>query len=796
MGAGLTLVDALRLLPYLDDLGISTLYLSPIWRARRESTHYYDVVDPNEIDPRIGSRADLIALSAAAGARGMTIICDIVPNHVAASWENAWWWDVLSHGRDSRFADVFDIDWDRDDKVTVPVLADELDRVLDDMRVEGDRLRYHEHLLPLSDDGTAPVRERLEQQHYRLEHWRTASRNYRRFFDIDDLVAVKAEDPRTFALTHALVLDLLHDRTIAGVRVDHIDGLGDPAAYLQRLDAAAPPETYVVVEKILARDEQLRPEWTCAGTTGYDFSAACDEVFAERAGVEALRRAAATRTRSAQRFISIARNAKREAVQTHFAAELDALTDRLADAAEMRRPVIRRALLQATVGLPVYRTYVGTHGAAQPDRDSIAAALATMRNADVRALLHALFTLEGPAGTRRTARLDAVTRWQHLCAPAAAKGVEDTALYRYPVLLSRAEVGADPGRDPGRPDELHGFLAARPPSTMNASSTHDSKRGEDVRARIDVLSELPDQWSAGVRRWMRMNAHARDRGRPDAVDELYLYQTLAGTWPVHRSQRPGYARRIRDHMRKAAREAKRRTSWIDQDERYENALDSFIRDILSDDAFGADFGALARTIALHGAVNSLSRLLIKIAAPGVPDIYQGAELWHLRLVDPDNRAPVDFGTRESALAEIAGAFGGSRDRLLRDIVRRWPDGRIKLFTTWRALEVRRKHADVFERGGYIPLRARGRHRRNVVAFARQLAGAGMVVACVPRLSTQLVRGEFPLGDGWDDTRLVVPDGSPRTLTDEFTGAEHTGKSLRIADLLESFPVAFLTGGET
>lgn len=797
MGAELTFADARTLLPYLDRLGISHLYLSPIWRARLGSTHGYDVIDPNEIDPKLGRRSDLEWLSADARARGMGILCDIVPNHMAASWENPWWWDLLLHGHDSRFAHVFDIDWTLGDgKIVLPVLADELARVLDDLRVDGEVLRYHEHRFPLRGQRDTGLEALLEQQTYRLEHWRTARRNYRRFFDIDDLVAVDAEDRRTFALTHALVLDLLHSGTIDGIRVDHIDGLRDPAAYLRRVEASVPAGTYVVVEKILARGEALRDDWVCSGTTGYDFSDVAEAAFIDRSGIAELRRQVANITGSSQHFRTISRTAKREAVKTHFDTELDATAESIVDLTMTPRAAVRRGLLTATVTLPVYRTYVTAGGLAPADRDRIDEALRGVRDPEIGSLLRSLFTLQGPSGTKRTARLDVVSRWQHLCAPAAAKGVEDTAAYRSVVLISRNEVGSDPSVPCVATDDLHTFLMSRRASTMNASSTHDSKRGEDVRARIDVLSEVPDDWAKHVRRWMRMNARLRTRtaagAAPDPTDELYLYQTLVGTWPIHASQRAGYARRVREHMRKAAREAKRRTSWIDPDERYETALDIFVRKALANATFRTDLAGFARSIAVHGAVNSLARLVVKVCAQGVPDGYQGAELWYLRLVDPDNRAPVDFDIGQRTLEELSDAFERDPSRLLREITRRWPDGRIKLFTTWRALTIRRDHSGCLAAGKYVPLQAKGRYRQNVVAFARRF-GPHWAIACVPRLSTQIVRDGFPLGDAWKNTCLSVPDEAPQALVDAFTSSAHSGHTLPVANLLRNFPVAVLIG---
>jgi (1->4)-alpha-D-glucan 1-alpha-D-glucosylmutase len=584
------------------------------------------------------------------------------------------------------------------------------------------------------------------------------------------------------------------------VRVDHVDGLRDPARYLETLAELVPDGTYVVVEKILGSHERL-PGWRCDGTTGYEFADAVETAGVDGRGARDLRRFAAATTGERRAFRTTARRAKREAIETLLGAELAALTrhlERLADG-RVSAARIRRGVVQATVALDVYRTYVASRGVHPTDRERIGSALEAVHDEDVRALLRDALLVTGPRGSSVADRLETVARWQQLCAPAAAKGIEDTALYRDVALLSRNDVGGDPAHPATAVDDLHAFLADRRhswPHALSGSSTHDSKRGEDVRARLDVLSEIPDRWSAAVRRWMRMNAAARGprrRPAPDRTDELMLYKTLVGSWPLHRRDRRDHADRIVATMHKSIREAKRATSWLDPDDAYESGVESFVRTILADRRFTDDLVSFTQSLALHGAVNSLARLVVKATAPGVPDVYQGAELWHLRLVDPDNRAPVDFAHRTRVVETLTERFERDPAKLVRELLARWTDGRIKLFATWRSLAVRASDADLYADGDYVPLGAAGPHARNVIAFARRF-GPRWTIVCVPRLSTQIGDGAFPIADAWGDTRVHLPDDAPVTLSNAFTTERVTAheRAIAVREACQRFPVALLT----
>jgi (1->4)-alpha-D-glucan 1-alpha-D-glucosylmutase len=686
---------AMGTVPYLADLGVSHLYASPILRARAGSAHGYDVVDPTAVSPELGGEAGLRELVAALRAHGMGLVADIVPNHMAASHENPWWVETLRHGQASRFARVFDIDWAAGGgRVRLPVLAGPLDRVAGDLRIGGGWVRYHEQRFPL-----APGTDRLDQQHYELVEWRRAAvdGNYRRFFTVNELVGVCQEDPEVFALTHATILRLVGDGLVDGVRVDHVDGLADPAGYLERLDLAlrqAGGAPWVVVEKILESGERL-PAWPVAGTTGYEFGAVADGVLVDPAAAGTFAEGYRRLTGADPDPAELAVACKRERLLRDFGAEVAGVARQLpGDQAANRAAVVELAAC-----LPVYRTYV-------TDR---------VRDAD-RALLVAAGTAAArrldPAGRRALSRLadalllaspgrtEAVRRFQQLSGPAMAKGVEDTALYRDTRLLARNEVGGDLGRF-GRPvGELHAANAERVerwPASMLATSTHDSKRGEDVRARLAVLSELPERWWALAERWTGRLAGGTG---VEAADALTLWQTMAGAWPLERGRCLAY-------MAKAVREAGLRTSWTDPDPGYERAVRELVERAYADPGLRAELEELVAEIAPAGRVKAAGLALLRLTGPGVPDTYQGTETEQLVLVDPDNRRPVPFRGDDS----------------------------LKFRVTRTALRLRRERPELF--AGYRPLHAPG----HLVAFAR---GDDRLAVVVTRLTAPAPRGPQPV----------------------------------------------------
>lgn len=927
------LSEAARLVPYLAALGVSDVYSSPVLRARTGSTHGYDVVDPAEIDPQIGGERGIDALHAALRAYDMSLLLDIVPNHMAACSENPWWTDVLEHGPDSPFARFFDIDWDllsdsaaAPRKVLLPILGDrfgtELERGALRMHLHRDglELRYFEHRLPLAmsayavvsdaaltsgllhDAGVraltrlrariaaagarsghggssayaqrirvrrafaelcrtsarvrggvraalrrlngrpgraasfSPLQALLDQQHYRLASWRSAAHliNYRRFFDINDLVGLRVEDRRVFAATHLRVLSLLERGIVSGLRIDHVDGLRDPERYLRTLTSEmrrragrrGGPPPFVVVEKILAADESLPRGWDAAGTTGYDFQNAVNGVFIDTAGLRQLRVLYARATGDRRSLADMGYRLQKDIMGQLFRAPIRALSlSLLRLAAEDRHArdlspsELRTALVEVTACLPVYRTYAGPRGVSPADREHVSQAVAAaLRRAGRRSapspavdFLRRVLLLETSAPATHRNWLEFTLRWQQFSTAVAAKGVEDTAFYRFHPLLSLNAVGADPERLTAfvGVERFHARMRRRRqscPATLNATSTHDSKRSEDVRARISVLSEMPRVWQRSLQRWRRLNAGARSvidgAAVPDVNEELFIYQNLLGVWPLAAREERGLRPRFEQFVVKANREAKLHTSWSNPNPDYEAALVRFVSVILAlspRNAFLRDFRRLQQRIAYFGAINSLAQVLIKVTAPGIPDFYQGNELWDFSLVDPDNRRPVDFAARQRALRSLRNARAPGRRALRAALLTRWRDGRIKLFVTQAALQARRAHRQVFEAGAYLPLETTGRHKRHILAFARRLQNQ-WALTIVPRCVAALdSRVRAPLGRvDWADTAVALPRRAPAGWRCCFSSAEiaaprRPGQApqLEVSDVLDAFPVSLL-----
>jgi (1->4)-alpha-D-glucan 1-alpha-D-glucosylmutase len=928
---------ASALVPYLETLGVTDLYSSPLLQARKGSSHGYDVTDPTRLNPEMGTEGEFDALAGALRERGMGLLLDIVPNHMSASSENRWWMDVLENGAGSSFAPFFDIDWHSpkkalERKVLLPVLGAPFGRVLENrelvLRLEKGRffVHYHGVKLPLalksygrilahrldvleenfgpdhpsfremwdliSDIDHLPepapadparageplraeeeIRERLLQLHrdraeirahidenvtifrgvkgdpgsfdlldrllaeqpFWLSFWRLANEeiNYRRFFAISDLISVRVEDPKVFEASHALVLRLVREGKATGLRVDHIDGLYDPMGYLAQLRSRLAPERgkrpaspfYVVVEKILAEGEDLPAEWPVQGTTGYDFLNLANGVFVSAGGARALGETYARFLGERQVFATMVYEKKKMIMETLFAGEMHSLGQHLGRLAEqdrygrdLPRKELRQALVEVTACFPVYRTYIRGFDISARDRRYLGKALkeATRRGTDASApvfdFLRRVLLLEGPslaAGEQRGEWLRFLMRWQQFTGPIMAKGYEDTALYVYNRLTSLNEVGGEPSGMGVPMSTFHkrsGGNAARWPHTMNATTTHDTKRSEDVRARINVLSELPEEWEKRLLLWSDWNRGKKravgGRPVPDPGEEILLYQTLLGAWPLDPGEMESFPERIRSYMVKAVREAKVHTRWIRPNPEHERAVRDFVTALLDDEGggrFREDFLAFQVKVAHFGALNGLAQVLLKIASPGVPDFYQGAEMWDLRLVDPDNRGPVDFSLRARLLAELAIREEQGLLPLIEELVPAWKDGRIKLFLTYKALNFRKKWRDLFLSGEYLPLQTSGGNKDHVLAFARKREESWAVTA-VPRLVTRLSpQGEFPLGQNAWGTRsgIFLPEGAPQRWRNVLTGEElhipkgSSRKALSLHAVFRHFPVALL-----
>jgi (1->4)-alpha-D-glucan 1-alpha-D-glucosylmutase len=750
---GFTFADAEALVPYFARLGISHLYASPIATARPGSQHGYDVIDATRVNPELGGEAGLRALSSALARTGMGMILDIVPNHMAADTANAWWADVLRHGRASRFARWFDIDWDAGDKVLLPILGRPLDEVLaaGELLRDGDAFRYFSHRLPAVDGG-------LERQHWQLAWWRSAGDriNWRRFFDINELVCLRMEEPEAFEAVHALPLRLHAEGIVDGLRIDHVDGLGDPAAYCRTLRARLKPGAYLVVEKILLAGETLPADWGCDGTTGYDFMDEVNALQHDPAGERVLAEAWSALSGRPADFAAEEEPARREILARSFGAQLDACAAAF-EGGELARPTLRRVLGELLAHFAVYRTYARNGALSSADRAVLDRAAAGARRTclatDRWAIDPLLRRFADPARGR------AVARFQQLSAPIAAKAVEDTGFYRYGRLLSRNDVGfnATFALDA---DAFHRRMQRRRadwPRALLATATHDHKRGEDVRARLAVLSGMAAEWATLQRDWVEVSRPLARNGAPGPGDVALLLQTIVGAWPfdldaADRAGRRAFAERLVAWQQKALREAKLASDWVAIDEAYEAAARDFTVALVADAALPDllnQIVALVQSLAPAGALNGLAQCLLRMTVPGVPDLYQGAELWDLSLVDPDNRRPVDWPRR------VAGPPAGALVELAAD----WRDGRVKQALIARGLALRQRLSPLFEDGDYRPLTLEGPLADAMIAFVRRRPEAWTLVVA-PRLVLRLplVPGEVRLvPDGWRDTAVVLDD---------------------------------------
>jgi (1->4)-alpha-D-glucan 1-alpha-D-glucosylmutase len=748
--AGFRLQDAAEVAGYLADLGVTHAYSSPLLRSAEGSNHGYDTVDHAHIDEARGGREGFDGFVGALHEHGLGLVLDLVPNHMGVADASAapWWWDVLQHGRASDHADAFDIDWEfGGGKVRIPVLGSADD--LAELKVVDGELHYYENRFPIApgtEQGTP--QEVHARQNYELVDWRRADSdlNYRRFFAINTLAGLRVEDPAIFDATHALVLELVRDHAVDGLRIDHPDGLADPKGYLDRL-AEASGGRWTVVEKILEPGEDLPESWRTAGTTGYDALAEVDEVLIDPAGEPAL---TALDTELAGRHVDYAElvhDCKREVTDGMLGSEVARLVRVIGELPGVDTAQQTEALAELLATFPVYRSYL-------PDgREHLDATVAAVRERrpDLVAAVDALHPVLAQAGT------EAATRFEQTSGPVMAKGVEDSAYYRWARFVALNEVGGDPDRFGSNVEEFHAAQrrrAERYPESMTTLSTHDTKRSEDVRARLAVLAEIPSEWAALVRGWLGRHPLA---DRPLAH---LVWQNLVGAWPLSRERAHAY-------VEKAAREAGTSTTWTEPDEEFEARLHALVDAAFDDPTTTAEVDAFVARIAPFGWSNSLAQKLLQLTMPGVPDVYQGTELWDYSLVDPDNRRPVDYASRRKLLAALDDGQVPSVDE----------SGAAKLLVVSRVLRARRDHPDWF--AGYEPVAVTGSAADHVVAFDR-----GGVVVVATRLPVCLA------ADGWGDTALQLPNGAWRDL---LTGERVVSDVAGIAAdrLLARLPVALL-----
>lgn len=948
MNRSFTLPDLSRIISYLDGIGITDCYLSPILMAKEGSVHGYDVVNPAILNPELGGEEAFEEVARRLRERGMGMIVDVVPNHMCISDpKNVWWFDVLENGPSSPFAPFFDIEWrplreNLTNKALLPVLDRQYGQALEDQRIklvyavgvftldlsgfslpvnprtwpiilqpalqelkttlgeadddvmelesiltalhylpnrtetDDERVRERQRekevikrRLAELDSRSALVREAirrtvdkvngepgnpksfdtldsvLEAQAYRLSFWRVAAEeiNYRRFFDINDLAAIRVEDPMVFHHVHRKVLELVGKGDVTGVRVDHADGLFDPVQYFADLQQACldalgnpgqgagqPRSFYVVAEKILIGDERLRPDWQISGTTGYEFLNLLNGVFVLRSSRKVFRSFFGRLGGSSQDFDNAVYAAKKLILNSSMSSELHVLARRLDRICQKQRHSrdftlenLRFALGEVVACFPVYRTYTRMEQSEVAGEDlrhtNSAIRKAKTRNPafseDVFDLIGSILRLQDPEGLTaeqvKERRLF-VLRFQQLTGPVMAKGVEDTAFYRHFPLASLNEVGGSPesfGISLRDFHEKNRERSAGWPFSMLASSTHDTKWGEDARARLNVLSEMPLRWLRQVRRWQTLNKEWKmtlDGAKaPDRAEEYRLYQALTACWPpglFTQEKHDAFVQRVRQFMNKAAREAKLHTSWIQPNQEYERALDAFIvraLDPVAENAFLSEFRDFHREIAVAGMLNSLAQTLLKIASPGVPDFYQGCERWNFSFVDPDNRLPVDFREGERMIEELDRRPEEERELLLRGMTNDLDDGRAKLWLVSRALRFRRAHPELFSCGSYIPLRGTGERRHHVIAFARGY-GSEIVIAAAGRFFLRILGG----GDSsiapsmWAGGALALPRGlSAPAYRDVITGRvlkpqPEQGRSvLPLGEVFSRFPAALL-----
>lgn len=903
--SGFRLPDAVALIDYLQALGISDVYASPLYQARKGSAHGYDVANPERINPEVGSEEDFNAFTGVIRDKGMGLLLDIVPNHMAANEENPWWRDLLERGEHSPYADFFDVDWSApgftQKQILVPLLGGLFGNILEKgelkLKLENGTFSVHywDRVFPCSiktypalleinrdafqeslgeehpavtrlkeiteqfrsleldrkngnglsveeesfqakaslnqayqdmpeiksylddtlrrlngqkgkPDSFDPLEKILDEQTYRLSYWKIADEqiNYRRFFNISDLICVRMEREPVFDAVHRLVFQWIREGKVTGLRIDHIDGLFDPFGYLKRLQeqiALLHPESnpadrfYVVVEKILAANEDLPHDWPVSGATGYEFNTYLGGVFLDRDGLYALDDLYGWISGSTQKWEDLVYEKKKRVMDRLFAGDIQMLRNRLSElmkddryARDLSSYQLSRALAEVTACLPVYRNYVREHDVSPRDIFYIDYAIQEAKrrlpslNTSALEFLRRLLLLRLPANLspeRRKVWQNFVLRWQQFTGPLMAKGLEDTSLYIYNRLVSLNDVGGEPDAANLSVNYFHQQNARRRdhwPNALNATSTHDTKRSEDVRARIHVLSEMTEEWTVRLKKWFDINFDLKKRIRgfpvPSGNEEYLLYQTMLGFWPVNTEVTPEMAQRLKDYMIKACREAKVFTSWTRPDEAYESALMHFIDQILTQpesEEFRRDFFEFLQIVAFYGMVNSISQVILKCASPGIPDLYQGAELWDLSLVDPDNRRPVDYSTRRQALESIRSRAGSEPLSLFQELIGEWPNGRIKMYATYQLLQLRKAHSDLFMWGDYTPLYPAGARHSHLCAFTRTRPNKTLLIL-VPRLISKFsAPGQLPLGELWGDTVVELPEGSPDRWRDLLTG---------------------------
>lgn len=806
-----------KIIPYLQKLGVATVYASPVFESVPGSTHGYDGLNPHKINPEIGTPEQLNHISKQLKKENIYWLQDIVPNHMAYHSKNKWLMDVLENGKESKYAKFFDIDWN--EKLMVPFLGDSLDEVIANnelkiVTVDGKTMvQYYGNTYPIKTtanvDGTISAEELkkiLDDQSYRLCCWKEtdAKINYRRFFTINSLICLNIQDKEVFDEYHSFIKQLIDEGTLQGLRVDHIDGLYDPTQYLEQLRTLAGEETYITVEKILQPKESLPSFWKTQGNTGYDFLALVNNLFTQKNSEQKF-------TEFYQQLINDynavdfqVTEKKAFILYNHMQGELDNLYNLFKDSniiskrsfASIRQEDLKEAIAEFLINCPVYRFY----GNSLPLSNEEAGAVQNIfnkirsRNADLSravALLEQAI-LKNPQHNDEETNKRATHFYQRcmqFTGPLMAKGVEDTLMYTYNRFIAHNEVGDQSSSFGISIEEFHQSMIAKAQQwaySQNATSTHDTKRGEDARARLNVLSDLSDLWFNKITEWQQLNAAIKTI--VDNNDEYFIYQSLIGTYPFPGNDDSNFEHRFIEYLQKAFREAKIHSNWTEPNAEYENAVKEFASKLLQKDtAFWKSFTDLLQQISDHGIINSLSQLILKFTCPGIPDVYQGCESWDFSFVDPDNRRPIDYELREEWLNEIA--VDGSFNKLWNERY----SGKIKLWLTHKLFELRKQQPALLTQGEYIALEIKGTYKNNVIAFTRKYRQNIYLIA-LPLHTAAICKEENILNFDWKDTKIILPSDLNTEWNDIFTEAEEEYKNeLNINEAFATKPFAILKG---
>ncbi len=857
-----------KFVSYFSKLGITNIYASPIFESRKGGTSGYDIINPERINPEIGTEQEFTRLIKNLRKNKIGWLQDIVPNHMAFDFSNKPLTDIFKKGRKSKYYKFFDIDWNSHikelkGKVLAPFLAEPYRQALENDKIkvsfgsQGFSINYanftfpaklssYKYFLDISqnpklkdiagikdesiieklyklyitekdaekqidksieffNNNKIPLDKLLSIQAYKLSYWKVATEqiNYRRFFTINHLICTNTQKPEVFKYLHSLVFDMCNKNYFSGLRIDHIDGLHDPEQYLKRLKRKV-KNKYIIVEKILQKKEKLPESLPVEGTTGYDFLNYLNAIFCQKRNKSIFGKIYSSFIGKKINYGYLIYQKKQLILYKHMNGDLDNLTldiRRIAKKAEKLEdipfPALKRAVGEILCFLPVYRTYFSkTYGKDSKNYIKEAISKSIQKNPD---LIYELNFLRRMFANKSNHDIrNFILKFQQLSGPLMAKGLEDTAFYIYNPLISLNEVGGFPdsfGVSLGEFYKFNEFRHKKWPHSLNATSTHDTKRGEDIRARINVLSEIPEQWKNTLKYWKKINKSKKEKiGRqlyPDRNDEYFLYQTLIGSYPYQKFDLENYTKRIKDYLVKSVREAKVHTAWIKPDEEYEEAFKKFFERLLVDRNFMDNFNKFFEKISHYGIFNSLSQLIIKITSPGIPDFYQGTELWDLNLVDPDNRKEVNFGKRIRLLDGII-KQEKKLTHLLPELLENKEDGRIKLFLTYKLIKQKKQFKDFFSKGRYTSFNANGMFGDNIISFGYKY-GSDTLLAIAPRFLTSVIgENQLPMDKKvWKDTNINI-EGNITYLKNLITGEKiNTSKKFYIGDILNNFPVSLL-----